>query len=94
MEALGAESDYSQINGEPIAGAHLPDKVGVVFEIHSPRFATTVVGIAEADSQIECVTGVIEHSDKISDVHMLVAVCPFGARDRFVTGRTQFLNLF
>ena len=94
METPGADPDDSQINGEPVVGAYLPEKMGVVFEIHSPRSATTVVGIAEPDNRIECVTGVIEHSDKMSDVHMLVAICPFGARDRLVTGRPQFLNLF
>jgi hypothetical protein len=94
MEALSADSDDAQMNGEAIAGAHLPKKTGVVFEIHGPRFATAVVRIAEPDSRIECVTGVIEHSDKVSDVDMLVAICPFGARDCLVTGRPQFLNLF
>ena len=94
METLWADSDDSQINREPLAGPHLPDKMGVVFEIHSPRFATTVAGIAKPDSGIECVASVVEHSDKVSDVHMLVAVHPFGARDRLITGRSQFLNLF
>jgi hypothetical protein len=94
METLGADSDDSQINSKPIARPHLPNKMGVVFEIHSPRFATTMAGIAKPDSGIECVAGVIEHSDKVSDVHMLIAVYPFGARDRLITGRSQLLNLF
>lgn len=94
VEALGADSDDSQINGEGIAGAHLPDKMGVVFEVHGSRFAATVVGIAEADGRIESVTSVIEHGYKVPDVHVFVAVCPFGARNCLVTGRAQFPNLF
>ena len=94
MEALGADPDHSQINGEPIAGAHLPDKMRVVFEVHGPRFATTVIGIAKPDSRIERIAGIIEHGGKIPDVHMLVAISPFGARDCPVNGRSQFLDLF
>lgn len=86
MEALGADSDDAQINGEAIASAHLQHKMGVVFEVHGPRFAATVVGIAKSDSRIECVAGVIEHDDKIPDVHVLVAVCPFGACHRLIAG--------
>lgn len=94
METLGAYPDDSQINGEPVARTHLADKMRVVFEIHSPRFATAMIGVAQPDGRIERVARVIEHRDKVSDVHMLVAVRPFGARDRLVTGRSQFLNLF
>ena len=94
METLGADADDSQINGEPVAGAHLPDKMGMVFEIHGPRSAPAVVGVAEPDSRIEFVAGIVEHSHEISDVDMIVAICPFGARDRLVTRRPQFPNLF
>ncbi len=94
METLRADTDDSQINGEPIARPHLPHKMGVVFEIHRPGLALPVVGVAEPYGQIKCVTGVIEHGDKMPDVHMLVAVCPFGARDCFETGRSEFQNLF
>ncbi len=94
MEALRADSHDPQINREPIAGAHLPDKMEVVFEIHGPRFASAVVGVAEPHGRIEGVSGVIEHNHKIPDVHMIVSVCPLGPRDRLVAGRSQFRNLF
>ena len=87
METLGADSDDSQIDGEPVIGANFPDKMGVVFEIHRARFAAAVAGIVEPHSQIECVAGVIEDGDIMPDVHVLVAVCPFSTRDRLVTGR-------
>ena len=94
VETFGADSHDPQIDGEPVAGANLPDKIGVVFEIHGPRFAATVAGVAEPDSRIEFVSRVIEDSDIMPDVHVLVAVRPVDARDRFVTGRPQFPNLF
>ncbi len=94
MEALGAYADDSQIDGKPIAGAHFLDEMGVVFEIHRPRLAPAVVGVTEPDSRIEFVAGIVEHSDEIPDVDMIVAVCPFGARDCAVAGRPQFPNLF
>ena len=93
METLGAYAYDSQIDGEPIAGAHFLNEMGVVFEIHRARFAPPVVGVAESDSRIEFVAGIVEHSDEIPDVDMIVAVCPFGSRDRPVTGRPQFPNL-
>jgi hypothetical protein len=46
-----------------------------------------VIGVAESDRRIELVAGIVEHSDEIPDVHMIVAVCPFGSCDRPVTGR-------
>ena len=88
MKTLEADADDSQVNGEPVAAAHFADKMDVMFEIHGPRCAAAMVGIAEPDSRIECITGVIEYSDKVSDVHMIVAVRPFGARDGFVTRRS------
>jgi len=94
MEALGADSDDAQINGQPIAGAHLADKMEVVFKIHGSGFAKTVACVAEPDSRIKRVARVIEHNDVVSDVHVLVAVGPIGARDRLVAGRAQLLNLF
>ena len=63
MKALGANSDDSQINSKPVAGTHLPDEMGVVFEIHSSGFATTVAGIAEANGRIERVARVVEHRE-------------------------------
>jgi len=94
MEALVAYSDEPQIYGQAIPRPHLPDKMGVVFEIHRPRFPAAMVGIAKSDRRIELVARVVEHHDKIPDVHMLVAVGPIGARYGLVTGRSQFLNLF
>ena len=93
METLLADARNSQIDREFVAGAHHTDKVDVVFEIHSPRFPRSVVRIGETDCRIECVTRVVEHDHKVPDVHMPVAVGPFGARDSLVTGRPQFPNL-
>jgi len=94
METLRAHAGDAQINREPVARAHLPQKMRVVFQIHRPRFAPQVVRIAETHRRIKCVTGVIEHRDKIPDVHVLVAIRPFGAGHRLERGRPQFLNLF
>lgn len=93
METLGADSDDSQINCQPIAGAHFADKVDVVFEIHRARLAATVIGVAEPDGWVERVARVIEDGDNVPDIYMLVAVRPFSARDRGVAGRSQLLNL-
>jgi len=94
MEALGTDSHDSQIDRKPIPGPNLPDKMDVVFEIHRARFAAAVAGVVEPDSQIKCVASVIEHNDVVPNIHVLVAIHPFGARYRLVTGRSQFLNLF
>jgi hypothetical protein len=94
MESLGTDSDDSQINREPIRRANFPDKMNVVFEIHRARFATTVAGIVEPDGRVENIARVIEDHDIVPDIHVLIAVCPFGARDRLVTGRPQFPDLF
>ena len=93
METLGAHSDDSQIDGETIARAHFADKVGVVLQIHRARSTAPVGCIAESDGRIECVSRVIEHGHDIPDVHMPVAVRPFGLRDGFVAGWSQLLNL-
>ncbi len=94
METLGADSDNPQIHREPIARAHLPDKMDVVFQIHRSRFPAAVVCIAQPYGRIECVTRIIEHHDEIPNIHMLVAVRPFSARDNLIAGCAQFLNLF
>jgi hypothetical protein len=94
METLRAHSSDAKVNGEPVASPHLPQKMRVVFEIHRARSTPEVVGIAQPHSRIEYVTGVIEHRDIIPDVHMLIAIRPFGARHRLVAGRPQFFNLF
>lgn len=94
VEAFATDSDDTQIDGELIAGTDFADKVGVVLQIHSPGFAASVAAIVESDGGIERIARVIEHSQQVTDVHMIVAVCPFSSCDGFVAGPPQFLNLF
>lgn len=94
MEALHAYSDDSQVHGQPVPRANFVDEVSVVFKVHGSRSAAAVIAIAKSDGGIEGVAGIVEYRREIPDIHVLVAVCPFGARDRLVTGRFQFLNLF
>lgn len=94
METFDADADDAQIHCNSIAGSHFTDEVDMMLKVHRPRIATAMAGIVKPDAWIKCVARVIEDSDKISDIHVIVAVGPLGPRDRLETGSPQFLNLF
>ena len=93
VETFGPNSDDSEMDCEPVTRTDFADEVGVVFEIHGAGMAAEVIGIGEADGEVKGIAGVVEYGDEVTDVHVAVAVCPFGERSSCVAGRAEFLNL-
>ena len=49
MESLRADANDSHIDGELVTGAHLAEKMIVVFEIHRTGLAETMVRVAKTN---------------------------------------------
>jgi hypothetical protein len=94
VKALPGEADDAQINGDPVSGPQFANEVDVMLQIHGSRLSTEVIGIAEAHCWIEGVARIVKYDDEESNIHMLIAVDPFCARDRLIAGRTKLANLF
>lgn len=94
METLRADADQAQINGDAVAGPQFSNEVDVMLQIHGSRLPTAMIGIGQPYCRIKGVTRIVKYGDEMSDVHMQIAVGPFGTRDRLIAGQAKLANLF
>ena len=93
MESLRPHPNHPDRNRQPIPRHHFPHKMRVVLHIHRPGPAIHMPRLSQSNRRIERIARIVEHPDKMPDVHMLIAVRPLRPRHRLVTGRSQLLNL-